>query len=99
MIDLAPLLRLARQRPNLTRWTALALFALIAMGLAVGFLLRATPAHSKPRVPPGEARVLLVKLEGPVSPITAEAAGRRSNPARASRRMPSTSRPARCHPR
>ncbi len=75
MIDLVPLIRTARRRPGLTRWTALALFATIVLGLATGFLLRATAAPSKARVPQGGARVLLVKLEGPVSPVTAEAIG------------------------
>ena len=75
MIDLAPLLSLARRRPTTTLRTAVVLVAVIGLALAVGFLLRVPPAHSKPRAERGEARVLLFKLEGPVSPVSSEALG------------------------
>jgi len=47
--------------------------AAVALTLALGLAAGAAPAGAKPRPPHGEGRVLLVKLEGPVSPVTAEA--------------------------
>src|SRR5207247_10502881 len=44
-----------------------------ARALVAGLAALAAPAVAKPQPPRGEGRVLLVKLEGPVSPVTAEA--------------------------
>jgi membrane-bound serine protease (ClpP class) len=53
----------------------LAGLAAIVLAAAIGMLPGGASARAKPSAPRGEARVLLVKLEGPVSPVTAEAFG------------------------
>jgi membrane-bound serine protease (ClpP class) len=62
-------------RPRRARRAAFAWLAATVLTLAAGPSLGALPAGSKPAAPRGEARVLLVTLEGPVSPVTAEAFG------------------------
>jgi len=71
VIDLAPLLENARRRPRAAAWGIVVVAALLALAIVV--LLRPAPAHAKTRAPRGEGRVLLVHLDGPVSPVTAEA--------------------------
>jgi membrane-bound serine protease (ClpP class) len=73
MNALHPPRRSARRRPGRVRRTALLLSAAIVLLLATGAALGAPAAPAKARARHGEARVLLVKLEGPVSPVTAEA--------------------------
>ena len=61
----------SRPRAHRARWIAPALAALL-LASAVG-RPGAKPERPAERGPRGEGRVLLVKLEGPVSPVTAEA--------------------------
>ena len=43
------------------------------VGLALTAALFASAAYAVPHGPPGKGRVLVMRLEGPVSPVTAQA--------------------------
>ena len=72
MIALAHLVRAARRQPRAFRIGLFLALGLIGLGLAIGLAVRAAEAKG-PRAARGEGRVLLVHLEGPVSPVTDEA--------------------------